>query len=47
MIFVQKTLEVFIENANLHDYVVIGFDPTSEYLHVYLPQEDEWHPIVQ
>jgi hypothetical protein len=46
-IFVQKTLEVFIPNADIHDYVVIGFDPTSEYLHVYLPEEGEWRPIVQ
>jgi hypothetical protein len=46
-IFVQKTLEVFIENANILDYVVIGFDPTSSYLHVYLPDEGEWRPIAQ
>jgi uncharacterized protein YkuJ len=46
-IFVQKTLEVFVENASIHDYVVIGFDPTSEYLHVYLPDEGEWRPIAQ
>jgi hypothetical protein len=46
-IFIQKTFEVFVENANIHDYVVIGFDPTSEYLHVYLPEEGEWRPVIQ